>query len=169
MNHGLHTPAPSRSARRILRFGIALTSAAFVSGAVALPASAATGPPNHAPGTRITADDPNREPGSSQCRPGYVWRDGFEGDGLCVTPAEREAAQNPNRLPGSNQCQPGYVWRDAWEGDGKCVTTAEREEAHAWNSKRQPGSNRCQPGYVWRLKFEGDLKCVTPAERDITD
>ncbi|MEV6729865.1 MULTISPECIES: hypothetical protein [unclassified Streptomyces] len=108
---------------------MALTAAAFISGAVALPASAATGPPVRSPVTGVRADDPNREPGRNHCQPGYVWRDSFDGDGLCVTSAERDEAHawNPNRQPGSNQCQSGYVWRDAWEGDGKCVTPAERD------------------------------------------
>ncbi|MFJ6756168.1 hypothetical protein ACIQNK_14275, partial [Streptomyces sp. NPDC091273] len=39
------------------------------------------------------ASNPNRQPGSNQCKPGYVWRDSFDGDGLCVTPAERAAAK----------------------------------------------------------------------------
>jgi hypothetical protein len=112
------------------------------------------------------------------CKPGYVWRDKFDGDALCVTPAERDAAhaENPNRQPGGgaygpNTCKPGYVWRDKFDGDALCVTPAERDAAHAENPNRQPGGgaygpNTCKPGYVWRNKFDGDALCVTPAERD---
>ncbi|MER5487509.1 hypothetical protein ABT024_30460, partial [Streptomyces sp. NPDC002812] len=68
-------------------------------------------------------------PGSNQCAPGYVYRDAWEGDGLCVTPKHRDAAHshNPNRQPGTNQCKSGYVYRDAWEGDGQCVTPKQRD------------------------------------------
>ncbi|WP_405942641.1 hypothetical protein [Streptomyces sp. NBC_00207] len=131
MTHDLHTRATVQSQRRILRIGMVLTSAAFVSGAIVLPASAVTAIAHHSPVTSRTSDDPNRLPGSNQCKSGYVWRDSFEGDGLCVTPAERDAAHasNPNRQPGSNQCKPGYVWRDSFDGDGLCVTPAERAAA----------------------------------------
>jgi hypothetical protein len=74
------------------------------------------------------------------CKPGYVWRDKFDGDALCVTPAERDAAhaENPNRQPGGgaygpNTCKPGYVWRNKFDGDALCVTPAERDAAHAKN------------------------------------
>jgi hypothetical protein len=58
------------------------------------------------------------------CRPGFVWRDARDGDGVCVTPQDRDEVHRENaaaqftHLPGTNGCQPGYVWRDAWNGDG---------------------------------------------------
>ncbi|HZS20507.1 MAG TPA: hypothetical protein VFA63_05910 [Pseudonocardiaceae bacterium] len=72
------------------------------------------------------------------CKPGYVWRDARDGDGVCVTPAERDQvhiqnADTATHLPGSNGCRPGYVWRDAWDGDGVCVTPGERDLAHQQN------------------------------------
>ncbi|MFE9634316.1 hypothetical protein [Streptomyces sp. NPDC006463] len=76
---------------------MALTSAAFVSGAVALPASAATTPESQPSTVSLRSDDnPNREPGAygpNTCNPGYVWRDSYDGDALCVTPAERAKGQ----------------------------------------------------------------------------
>lgn len=36
--------------------------------------------------------DPNRLT-NGYCKSGYVWRDSYPGDGLCVTPAERAAAK----------------------------------------------------------------------------
>ena len=34
--------------------------------------------------------------GPDTCRNGYVWRDGTEGDHVCVTPAERTQAAEQN-------------------------------------------------------------------------
>ncbi|MET9468111.1 hypothetical protein ABZY44_25615, partial [Streptomyces sp. NPDC006544] len=85
--------------------------------------------------------NPNRQPGGgaygpSTCKPGYVWREKWVGDALCVTPAERQRVhdQNPNRQPGGgaygpSTCKPGYVWREKWVGDTLCVTPAERDQA----------------------------------------
>ena len=69
----------------------------------------------------------NMEVGTADagCKPGYVWRDAKDGDGVCVTPAERAEAkaQNANaannRKPGGgpygpNTCRDGYVWREAF-------------------------------------------------------
>ncbi|WP_053712778.1 hypothetical protein [Streptomyces sp. XY413] len=78
------------------------------------------------------AKNPNRQPGTNQCQSGYVYRDSYEGDGVCVTPEERDKWHkfNPNRQPGTNQCKSGYVWRDAWDGDDTCVTPKERDKWH---------------------------------------
>ncbi|WP_407841295.1 hypothetical protein ACE1OC_40630 [Streptomyces sp. DSM 116496] len=165
MSHALHDPTPGR---HIARLGICIAVVVFGAGAFALPASAAIASPAWSPATSTSIDDPNSEPGTGLCKSGYVYRDAWEGDGLCVTPQQRDAAhaQNPNRQPGSNQCAPGYVYRDAWEGDGTCVTPQERDKAHAQNPNRQPGSNQCAPGYVYRDAWEGDGQCVTPEDRD---
>ena len=78
------------------------------------------------------------------CKPGYVWRDAFDGDAKCVTPQERDFAhrQNANgennRQPGGGAygpktCRNGYVWREAFVGDTVCVTPYERAEAKREN------------------------------------
>ncbi|MFB7467603.1 hypothetical protein ACFCZ1_29615 [Streptomyces sp. NPDC056224] len=152
MSHDLHTPAAGRTKRRIARLGMALTSAAFVSGAVALPASAVTAPSAHASVVSVRSyDDPNREPGGgaygpNTCKQGYVWRDSYEGDVLCVTPDERRRAHdaNPNRQPGGGAygpatCLPGYVWRDSFDGDTLCVTPAERQQARDYHGSHLVG------------------------------
>ncbi|WP_328925057.1 hypothetical protein OG429_10655 [Streptomyces sp. NBC_00190] len=36
--------------------------------------------------------------GPHTCKPGYIWRKGFDGDALCVTPEERSAAMNKGKL-----------------------------------------------------------------------
>jgi hypothetical protein len=76
------------------------------------------------------------------CKPGYVWRDARDGDGVCVTPAERDRVHTQNAyakgkvVPGTvNSCISGYVWRDAWNGDGVCVTPTERDTAHRQNAE----------------------------------
>ncbi len=40
----------------------------------------------------VLAADPNKLP-NGYCKSGYVWRDSYDGDGLCVTPAERTRAK----------------------------------------------------------------------------
>jgi hypothetical protein len=71
------------------------------------------------------------------CRPGFVWREAFPGDTVCVTPERRAQVRfdnsraNARREPhggayGPATCIPGYVWREAREGDVVCVTPEER-------------------------------------------
>lgn len=114
------------------------------------------------------------------CRVGYVWREAFDGDLVCVTPRVREQAAEDNSqaasrvTPGAHgpaTCRTGYVWRDAFPGDTVCVTPATRDQAAQDNreteARRQPASGPlaspyiCRPGYVWRLARVGDKVCVT--------
>ncbi|MFG2879934.1 hypothetical protein ACGFYU_33815 [Streptomyces sp. NPDC048337] len=170
MSYDLH----ARSQRRIARLAMALASSALISGAAALPAFAATVSPARSPVTGVRADDSNRAPGSNTCKPGYVWRDSFEGDDACVSVAERELEWmlNPNRAPGSNRCKPGFVWRDSFEGDALCVNPDQRDSEGRQGPNRQPGGGAwgaltCKPGYVWRDSYQGDALCVIPEERDL--
>ena len=86
------------------------------------------------------------ETAAAECKPGYVWRDAQDGDGVCVTPGERAEAkaQNANSANnrrvgggdyGPNTCRDGYVWREAFAGDVVCVTPHEREKAKNQNAK----------------------------------
>jgi hypothetical protein len=82
------------------------------------------------------------------CRPGFVWRDAKDGDGVCVTPQERQVAKQQNanaannvQSGGGNTCRQGYVWRDAWDGDGVCVTPSERDQAELQNQMSAQRSN----------------------------
>ena len=54
------------------------------------------------------------------CASGYVWRDNFDGDTLCVKPELRHKLAD-------GSCRAGYVWRDSFDGDAVCVTPAERD------------------------------------------
>ncbi|MCX5148415.1 hypothetical protein OHB36_16790 [Streptomyces sp. NBC_00320] len=143
MSNHVHTPTRAESKRRISRLMLVLTSAAFIAGSVALPASAAITPQTRSSAKSVLPGDydPNRQPGGgaygpNTCKPGYVWRDAWDGDTLCVTPAQRQAThdENPNRQPGGgaygpSTCKPGYVWREAWDGDTLCLTPAQRQAA----------------------------------------
>jgi hypothetical protein len=61
--------------------------------------------------------------GPNTCLEGYVWREAFPGDDVCVTPDRRqqtadENAQaaslvDPNGAYGPDTCINGYVWREA--------------------------------------------------------
>jgi hypothetical protein len=74
--------------------------------------------------------------GPDTCANGFVWRDAFPGDHVCVTPASRDQAAsdnaaaasrvNPNGAYGPNTCVNGYVWRVARPTDLVCVTPAVR-------------------------------------------
>jgi hypothetical protein len=57
--------------------------------------------------------DPNRQPGGGAygpytCKSGFVWRDSYDGDHRCVTPAERKRVHddNPDRQPGGGAYGP---------------------------------------------------------------
>lgn len=78
------------------------------------------------------------------CKPGYVWRDAQDGDGVCVIPSDRAEAKLQNRNAvnnrvvgggayGPNTCRTGYVWREAFAGDVVCVTPFERDKAKQQN------------------------------------
>jgi hypothetical protein len=73
------------------------------------------------------------------CKSGFVWREAFAGDVVCVTPATRAQAAADNRQAaarrqpgggayGPSTCRPGYVWRAARADDLVCVTPAVREQ-----------------------------------------
>src|SRR6185436_4082514 len=73
------------------------------------------------------------------CRQGFVWREAFPGDQVCVTPRTRDQAAQDNsqadarRQPGGgaygpNTCRSPYVWREARSGDTVCVTVQTRSD-----------------------------------------
>ncbi|KPL51455.1 hypothetical protein ABB55_03775 [Prosthecomicrobium hirschii] len=84
--------------------------------------------------------------GPDTCRQGYVWRESFVGDTVCVTPAERARAKADNFAAkyrvnpsggayGRDTCRNGYVWREAFPGDHVCVTPAQRARARHDNAR----------------------------------
>lgn len=90
---------------------------------------------------------------SDTCRQGYVWREAFRGDHVCVTPATRTQAAYDNSQAnarvepgggayGPNTCRSGYVWREARPGDLVCVTPETRTQTAYDNSQAK---NRIAP------------------------
>jgi hypothetical protein len=90
------------------------------------------------------------------CRDGYVWRDAFPGDHVCVTPQTRtQTAQdnsqaNARRQPGGaygpDTCRPGYVWREARPEDHVCVTPETRAAVASDNS--EAAARRARPPQI---------------------
>jgi hypothetical protein len=77
--------------------------------------------------------------GPDTCLQGYVWREAFLNDHVCVTPETRAQAAFDNsqadvrRQPGGgiygpDTCMSGYVWREATPFDLVCVTPEVREQ-----------------------------------------
>ena len=90
------------------------------------------------------------------CRQGYVWREAFSGDLVCVKPETRARVASDNRAHnariepgggpyGRNTCRQGYVWREARPGDQVCVTPKERDQTHYDNS--QAANRRVKQGH----------------------
>lgn len=97
---------------------------------------------------RLPPSDPIETKG---CKTGFVWRNAFAGDNVCVTRADHDEAmaQNANadgnRSPsggayGVNTCRTGYVWREAKDGDLVCVTPSERDKARQQNASNRNNS-----------------------------
>src|SRR6202011_2531674 len=64
--------------------------------------------------------------GPDTCLEGWVWREAFPGDHVCVTPATRTQAAYDNSQAASRVifrhfCKRGYVWRKASPTDNVCV------------------------------------------------
>lgn len=75
--------------------------------------------------------------GPASCRQGFVWRNAFDGDTVCVTPARQTQVQGENANAGSTRAGSGAY-----------------------------GPNTCRSGFVWRAARPTDLVCVTPQSRD---
>jgi hypothetical protein len=84
--------------------------------------------------------------GPDTCVTGFVWREAFAGDTVCVTPETRSQAAADNaqaaarREPnggayGPNTCKSGFVWRVARSDDLVCVTPATRDQTAADNAQ----------------------------------
>lgn len=83
--------------------------------------------------------------GPDTCLQGWVWREAFSGDHVCVPGATRSQAwadnaaaagrRNPAGGPyGPDTCLPGWVWREARPTDHVCVTPAIRSQTWADNA-----------------------------------
>jgi hypothetical protein len=72
------------------------------------------------------------------CKPGFVPRNAYAGDVVCVSPQRRQEVANENRDAASHRSPVGGA----------------------------SGANTCLPGFVWRLAVPADLVCVSPDARD---
>jgi hypothetical protein len=125
--------------------------------------------------------------GPDTCISGYVWRNAFPNDHVCVTEdvllqtaADNAAAASrvdPGGAYGPDSCIDGFgwVWRDAGPSDHVCVSGAVRSQAAADNAAADSrksinvhGPDACISGHVWRAAFSSDHVCVLPAVRDQT-
>lgn len=92
---------------------------------------------------------------AATCISGYVWREAFPGDVVCVDPSQRDQAradnaaavsrQDPNGAWGPQSCVSGYVWREARPEDLVCVEPWVRDQVRADNAAassriQRPGS-----------------------------
>lgn len=83
--------------------------------------------------------------GPDTCLNGYVWREAFSGDHVCVTPEQRTQTAydnsqapyrvNPSGPYGPDTCRNGYVWREASSDDHVCVTPEQRTQTAYDNSQ----------------------------------
>jgi hypothetical protein len=83
---------------------------------------------------------------SDTCAQGYVWREAFPNDHVCVTPETRSQTANDNsqaatridpvdRTYGPDTCIQGYVWREAIPSDHICVLPETRSQTADDNSQ----------------------------------
>jgi len=90
---------------------------------------------------------PRRPSGIDTCLQGFVWRDAFRGDHVCVTPDVRDQAaadnsqagarREPNGGPfGPDTCRQGFVWREARPEDHVCVTPDVRARTQQDNNAK---------------------------------
>jgi hypothetical protein len=80
------------------------------------------------------------------CAQGYVWREAFPNDHVCVTPETRSQAAYDNsqataridpinKSYGPDTCIQGYVWREAIPSDFVCVIPETRDKTAYDNSQ----------------------------------
>ncbi|MGW4368932.1 hypothetical protein ACWEKT_25120 [Nocardia takedensis] len=84
--------------------------------------------------------------GPYTCQQGFVWREAYNGDVVCVTPGDRDTARTENALAASRRepnggaygpdtCKQGFVWREARPADHVCVPPDRRDRARVQNSE----------------------------------
>jgi hypothetical protein len=101
------------------------------------------------------------------CKPGFVWRDAYPGDHVCVDPVVHSRTQGQNKLAASKRsptdrtsgpdtCLPGYVWRLTRPEDHTCVTPDQRAQAAA--------DNAAAPGRHLAIRNMGKARLPDPKE-----
>jgi hypothetical protein len=88
----------------------------------------------------------NLPDGTGNCIQGFVWREAFPGDHVCVTTYTRSKVANDNdqaslrKQPeggsyGPDTCREGFVWREARPDDHVCVSPQTRTQTAYDNSQ----------------------------------
>lgn len=101
----------------------------------------------------------NCDPAVGACIEGFVWREAWAGDRVCVTPESRYLAAQENanaaarRSPyggayGPDTCLQGYVWRDGFVGDHVCVSGERRSVVAQENAAGPSRFRACRPRIV---------------------
>jgi hypothetical protein len=99
---------------------------------------------------------------------GYVWREAYAGDHVCVPGSSRSAAAADNAAAasrvepgggafGPDTCKQGYVWREAGPSDHVCVTGATRTQT-AQENQEGPYTTVCSctlPFHTYTQKWQG--------------
>jgi hypothetical protein len=75
----------------------------------------------------------------AQCKTGFVWREAFLRDTVCVTPERRAQVQSENAAAATHRSPTGGAY----------------------------GPNSCVTGFVWRQASPEDFVCVLPQSRDL--
>jgi hypothetical protein len=118
----------------------------------------------------VTADSASAvgDYGPNTCLEGYVWREAFPGDLVCVTPDRRQQSADenaqaaslvdPNGAYGPDTCIAGYVWRDAGAAnpflsanvpDHVCVTPGIRAQVAYENTTQVAVSRMLFMSFGW--------------------
>ena len=102
---------------------------------------------------------------SDSCAKGYVWREAFEGDHVCVSPDTGARAKSDNAsalerraTKDSDECVQGFVWRLAKPDDHVCVPHITRGEAAQDNELAYTRS----PGRTPQLIFQPVSQAILP-------
>jgi len=88
------------------------------------------------------------------CKPGYVWREAYVGDVVCVEPRRRDNVRAENALApkrvkpdggayGPDTCVNGYVWRGARSTDHVCVLPVSRDIVARENAGDKQSQSPC--------------------------
>src|SRR5450432_3389008 len=105
---------------------------------------------------------------------GWVWREAYTNDHVCVTPETRTQAAadnaaapsrvNPHGAYGPDTCVQGYVWREADSSDHVCVTPAIRTQTAEDNAQ---AANRRASLNIWLGQWFQpnchDVTCAYPS------
>src|SRR5437879_2092442 len=100
----------------------------------------------------------------ARCRQGFVWREAFPGDYVCVTPEARsQAAQDNRSASGSNDhqfragaCTQSLLSSVDDQHDLVSVPPAMRQQIWDDNAGASGRVAGCRQGFVWREAFPRD-------------